>query len=117
MKINQNRIIYLDILRSIAIILIVLEHLTRMFVYNYKSWLFASGLFSITRIGVPLFFTISGALLLTRQETISNFLKKRLGRIFPPFIFLDYYLYNYRHSYMEIPTILKFIYRNNFWRN
>lgn len=87
MEISPNRILYLDEVRSLAIILVVLGHLIRMFSHDFASWQVCSGVFSLTRIGVPLFFTVSGALLLTRKHDVNMFLEKRFKRVFLPFAF------------------------------
>lgn len=87
MEISPKRILYLDEVRSTAILLVVLGHIIRYFPYSYSSWLVASGIFSLTRIGVPLFFTVSGALLLTRKYEIKKFLGKRFKRVFLPLLF------------------------------
>ena len=65
---------YLDEVRSLAIMLVVIGHISRLFSYDFYSWLFCSGVFSLTRIGVPLFFTVSGSLLLTRKYEVKKFL-------------------------------------------
>ena len=59
MSISPKRIMYLDEVRSLAIMLVVIGHVSRLFSYDFYSWLFCSGVFSLTRIGVPLFFTVS----------------------------------------------------------
>ena len=87
MKISPKRILYLDEVRSLAIILVVLGHIVRMYSKDFTSWLICSGIFSLTRIGVPLFFTVSGALLLTRKHVIMEFLEKRFKRVVLPFAF------------------------------
>ena len=87
MKISPNRILYLDEVRSLAIILVVLGHLIRSFSHDFSSWQICSGVFSLTRIGIPLFFAVSGALLLTRKHDVKSFLEKRFKRVFLPFAF------------------------------
>ena len=87
MQISPNRILYLDEVRSLAIILVVLGHIIRYFSKTVFTWQISSGIFSLTRIGVPLFFTVSGALLLTRKHDIGQFLKKRFKRVVLPFAF------------------------------
>ena len=87
MSISPNRIMYLDEVRSLAIMLVVIGHVSRLFSYDFYSWLFCSGVFSLTRIGVPLFFTVSGSLLLTRKYEVKKFLEKRFKRVFLPFFF------------------------------
>ena len=74
MSISPKRILYLDEVRSLAIMLVVIGHVSRLFSYDFYSWLFCSGVFSLTRIGVPLFFTVSGSLLLTRKYEVKKFL-------------------------------------------
>ena len=87
MKISPKRILYLDEVRSLAIILVVVGHIVRMYSKDFTTWLICSGIFSLTRIGVPLFFTVSGALLLTRKHVIIEFLEKRFKRVVLPFAF------------------------------
>lgn len=87
MSISPKRILYLDEVRSLAIILVVIGHVARLFSYDFYSWLFCSSIFSLTRIGVPLFFTVSGSLLITRKYEVKKFLEKRFKRVFLPFLF------------------------------
>lgn len=87
MKISPNRFLYLDEVRSLAIILVVLGHIVRFYSRDFNSWLMGCGFFSLTRIGVPLFFTVSGALLLTRKHNLDDFLEKRFKRVVLPFAF------------------------------
>ena len=87
MKISPNRILYLDEVRGLAIILVVLGHIIRSYSKGYFTWLLSSGIFSLTRIGVPLFFTVSGALLLTKRHNLDRFLEKRFKRVVLPFAF------------------------------
>ena len=93
---QTKRIFYFDALRVIAILCVVLLHVTghlfEMTQYTPVTIYSLNGFFEIfmnnfTRIGVDLFFMLSGALLLARQWTISDFLKKRILRITKPFLF------------------------------
>lgn len=87
MKISPNRILYLDEVRGLAIILVVLGHIVRSYSKDFTTWMISSGIFSMTRIGVPLFFTVSGALLLTKRHGLDDFLEKRFKRVVLPFVF------------------------------
>lgn len=78
----------MDILRIIAIYLVVFNHtgLNGFFLFSvsqdspfYSLYLFIS---IITKIAVPLFWMISGALLLKKDEPISRVLLKRVPRFF-----------------------------------
>lgn len=85
----KERIFYLDELRTLAILLVILCHTCQYFpttVEFLKSPTLLSYI-SIGRIGVPLFFMLSGALLLNRDYSLGSFFKKRFSRILIPAIF------------------------------
>ena len=92
----SKRIFYFDALRAMAILCVVLLHVTCHLkeLMNYSivtihSFSGAFVLFSINffTIGVSLFLLLSGALLLGRDSSIKDFLSKRLPRIIKPFVF------------------------------
>lgn len=82
----KNRRLDLDLLRIIACFLVVFNHQTGYKLYQVsgtglKAWLYMIPTM-ITRINVPLFFMISGTLLLaSREEKYSEIIKKRFLRI------------------------------------
>jgi surface polysaccharide O-acyltransferase-like enzyme len=86
---KKERIIYFDVLRTVAILCVILCHAARIYPFVNTSLKLAipSFLNIIGLVGVPIFFMISGALLLNKEYTISGFLKKRFSRILFPFIF------------------------------
>ncbi len=96
---NSNKskhIFYFDALRALAILFVVLLHVTghlgEMMNYNVSTIYSFSGLFetfsnNFFRIGVDLFFMLSGALLLGRDWDIKSFLSRRISRIAKPFVF------------------------------
>ena len=87
---NKNRIFYYDVLRSFAIIGIVFCHVATSFVLagvNTPTF-YISAFFDCFRdFSIPLFVMLSGALLINKRDSLKNFFKKRLSRIFIPFIF------------------------------
>ena len=92
----SKRIFYLDALRAVAILCVVLLHVTghlsEMMNYNISTIYSLSGAFEIFannffRIGIALFLMLSGALLLGRQWDVKSFFSKRIPRIVIPFIF------------------------------
>lgn len=95
---------WINNLRVIAMFLVVILHTTSPMLMAYGKepdsyWLIADFYNALSRFGVPIFVMITGALLLHRDYELGDFLKKRLGRIFPPFIFwsaiyIAYSLYN-----------------------
>lgn len=84
---------YMDWLRVIAIITVVGIHVLSKII-NTESpeaweWKLANAIDSALRWCVPVFFMLSGALLLTRKpdEPVWSFLKKRLAKAFIPLLF------------------------------
>lgn len=87
---TQDRIVYLDIIRSIAIVLVVFTHSHEImgiweFTDNENDLLLLAIFHSVDRLGVPLFLMLTGALMLKRQ--ISNEINFPVKRIIQ-FIFL-----------------------------
>lgn len=85
---TENRIFYYDFLRAFAIIAIILCHVDGMIGYSFRSLKLAlPGLFTTVALtGVPLFFMLSGALLLNKNYSLEEFYKKRFTRIIYPFL-------------------------------
>ncbi|KZX11052.1 acyltransferase [Methanobrevibacter filiformis] len=88
---NVGRIFYLDQLRVLAIIGVIIIHVSQSFlgvldISNF-NWIVSDAFFNIARFAVPIFLALSGVLLLNREYKIKEFFKKRLARIISPFIF------------------------------
>ena len=68
---GRNRIFYLDEIRALAILLVILCHIVREFCQirpaGSLGWISLAPLIDLGVIGVPLFLMISGALLLNRD--------------------------------------------------
>lgn len=93
---KTDRIFYLDVLRAVAILCVVLLHVAchmeEIINFNSSTIYSFSGLFVIFSknfftIGVDLFLILSGALLLGRDWNIREFLLKRVPRLVKPFLF------------------------------
>lgn len=91
MEQSRERVIWLDYARMFAIICVVITHTTER-VYNlgaeilgqYSSYsrIFALSMFTIGRLGVPIFFFLTGYLLLDRdypRKKYITFLKQNFG--------------------------------------
>lgn len=86
-----RRVVYFDLLRVVAIFVVVAVHLSAMHWadvdVNSRAW-FAFNLYCTAgKWSVPIFVMISGALFLGRDVSISSILKKNVARIATVFLF------------------------------
>lgn len=88
---NKGRIFYFDQLRALAIIGVIVIHVAASYIrvsdISSFNWIIADIFNSLVRFAVPVFLMLSGALLLNKKYTISEFIRKRYPRILIPFIF------------------------------
>ena len=78
----------LNFLKIAACFLVVLLHVSAANIHEFgPKWWGANIFDSFARVCVPIFFMISGATLLRKQEPLSEFFTKRLSRIAMPLIF------------------------------
>ena len=79
----QRKKVYLEALRILAILFILFQHQPACMLFIETQgplwWLYAS-LSVFTRMNVPMFFMISGILLLGRQEDLKTLFRKRILR-------------------------------------
>lgn len=104
---NNNSTSYLYFLRIFSALLVILLHCVSPFYSNIalfgkRSWWILGFLNSISRTAVPIFFMISGYLMLSNPKTleIKSFYKKRLPHLLIPLLIWNiiYYLYfNYNN--------------------
>lgn len=93
---KSSHIFYFDALRVLAILCVILLHVTghvgEIMNYNIHTIFSIGGIYetfanNFFRIGVDLFLMISGALLLGRNWDVKGFFEKRIPRIAIPFLF------------------------------
>ncbi|MBO5841018.1 MAG: acyltransferase [Methanobrevibacter sp.] len=87
---KPKRIFYYDVLRALAIIGIVFCHVSVSYVSRdiNSPNLYISVFFDCFRdFSIPIFVMLSGALLIGKKDTLVKFFKKRLSRLFIPFLF------------------------------
>ena len=99
---RSKRIFYFDVLRALAIIGIVFCHSSIAFVIsgiNNPDFCVSAFFDCFRDFSIPVFVMLSGALLINRQDSLKAFFKKRLSRIFVPFLFwaLIYIAYSSVH--------------------
>lgn len=96
MKQKQVRLLWPDVVRIVAIYLVIQIHTT---FYSETSPLIMN---RIDLMGVPLFVLLSGALLLGKQENYQTFFRKRCLKVLIPWIFWTFlymaYFYTMHHS-------------------
>lgn len=103
----KERIIYLDILRIFACVLIVLMHSPRP--DSGMSGYQASSISLLTAPGIGLFFMVSGALLLPVRISSSAFWRRRISKIIFPVLCwtLFYVIDNYFYGGATVREILR----------
>lgn len=88
---SARRILWLDVLRGIAILLVVTFHFTTRYAQKYPHNSFSNALLLKVQfgwIGVHLFFMISGFIIyltIQKKRGIWDFLVARLSRLMPPY--------------------------------
>ena len=90
----KNREEYYDQLRALAIFSIICCHAAAGIVtgnsdlMNHFKTFYAVSFVNLGRfIGIPIFVMLSGALLINKDYSLSDFIKKRFNRVFVPYIF------------------------------
>jgi surface polysaccharide O-acyltransferase-like enzyme len=102
---RKETILWIDLIRVVAIFLVVMIHVSGQVTNHWgeipaDQWLIGNVYGGIARVAVPLFFMISGYLLLPRTESLRAFYTKRMMRILIPFvvwslIYLGWYCWNH----------------------
>lgn len=96
----QSRSLGMDVTRAVACAMVVLLHTAATFFYSFgPSWIASDVFNSASRASVPMFFMLSGALLLWKEEPIFPFYRRRVLRIMPPLvIWTAIYVYLFRDT-------------------
>lgn len=114
----KKRYLYLDVMRIIAVFLVIFNHMPGYILYQSASGMKTWGymfITMVTRINVPLFLMISGTLLLERVESYKTLLSKRASRfalvilIFELGIYLELAVISFSTSGQWDISITKFI--------
>ncbi|WP_184550310.1 acyltransferase [Mucilaginibacter sp. FT3.2] len=117
---KDHNINWINNLRLISMLAVVVLHTASPLLFAIKGtplpvWLTGDIYNALVRFAVPVFVMITGALLLHREYKLSDFLKKRVGRLIPPFIFwslvyIAYRFYNEEFTFTgNIWTDVKFV--------
>lgn len=107
-KIEDKHIFWIDHLKGIAIITVVLLHVAAPVLPFYggtgSDWWISNLFDSAMRFCVPAFLMITGVLMLGREIQLKPFFNKRFLRIVFPFLFWNsiYVIYNYITGYIPV---------------
>lgn len=99
---TKEREQYIDILRALACILVVLTHCVPPSVSPTGSSSTHAFISFICSPSSELFLAISGALLLPVRRTTKEFLSKRFMRVFPPLLFWSAVIVLFRHFTQDV---------------
>jgi len=102
----ENRHAWIDLLRVVAIFQVILIHVSFPILFKSElpqSYLLAANFYeAFSRAGVPIFFMISGYLLLGRKESTIDFLRKRFIRVgIPALVWTVTYLIWQQEAYRD----------------
>ena len=109
----------MEVLRIIAIYFVVYNHTPGWHFFAYRGWMDknywgALLILQIVKMAVPVFLMISGALLINREESISDLLKKRVTRILIALALItciQYAWFCYReHSAVDVKHFVELFY-------
>lgn len=106
---KQQRIASLDLIRTIAILLVIMQHAwSGMHFDEPTAGAWSYGYHALVVMGVPLFFMLSGALLLDGEPMpIGHFLSRRFKRLLIPFVLwgtIVYVIAAAMHKYPDVTT-------------
>ncbi|MFK7800223.1 MAG: acyltransferase [Anaerolineae bacterium] len=90
---SEENLEYVRVIRAMALIVIVAEHLAFPLIYEYNSilvseWWIGTGIYLWGKAGSPLFTMVSGLLLLnpSKDQPLKVFFKKRFMKVLIPFL-------------------------------
>jgi len=116
-KLNKNYELWVDYIKVYAAFSVVLLHSAGPLLYKYNElphvyWWIGNLYDSFTRVCVPLFFMISGYLLLSKTEKLSVFFAKRFRRVLVPLVAwsIIYTLWQYYYNSTSLSLTFSSIY-------
>ena len=105
-SIPGSRIVYLDVLRVLAIFMVIMVHVGDAFIYNSETMTFgfeSSIIAVLLRSSVPLFIIMSSILLLPIKIDNTTFFKRRFARVVIPFL-----VWSIIYVFLPVPGKLTF---------
>ena len=111
---NHERIIYFDFIRAFAIFGVLACHIFASYVvkteiFDTKLWYYSLFFNSLRDVSIPLFISLSGALLITKKDSVKVFIKKRFNKVIVPYIFWLLALIVFEIQIKSNVPVMKFI--------
>lgn len=99
---------WMDSLRVISTIAVILIHvatpvLKMAFHKNMEHWWVGNVMDAAIRFAVPMFLLLSGATLLTKDYKLGDFYKRRMTKVFLPFLF--WFVIYYIYLWLRLPVV------------
>ena len=115
---HPKRLLHLDLLRLVAILFVIFNHTGDRGYFLFADKM-GSGLYFpymaasvLCKVAVPIFFMISGALLLPKQESLGKLFSKRILRMVAVLVLISvpYYVWLHRAEGLSLSSFLTYIY-------
>ena len=103
---QRQSIFWVDIVRVTATFSVIWLHSAAPLLDKYnelsiENWWVGNIYDSMVRMCVPLFFMLSGYLLLDKDESLADFFKKRIGKVVFPLMVWSVFYIVWKHYYLE----------------
>ena len=86
----KKRILYLDIIKVLALFFVIFNHTDDILISSYMYIrIIHNSLFYLSKAAVPLFLMVSGALLMDKNDSITKLIK-RIIRVLIPLIIITF---------------------------
>jgi len=113
---TSKRIIYYDYIRAFAIFGVLSCHIfaglvVNTNIFNTNLWYYSLFFNSLRDVSVPLFVCLSGALLITKNDSPMVFIKKRFSKVIIPYLFWVIIFIIFEIIIFKITNPIDFIYK------
>lgn len=115
---NKERKIYLDVLRIIAILFVIYNHTNEKGYYLYAFdcpyvlKIIYIAFAALIAVAVPIFFMISGSLLIPKEESIKDLYRKRVLRMVIVLVVFSIIQYGYEVLFWDAEFSVKYFIKN-----
>jgi surface polysaccharide O-acyltransferase-like enzyme len=115
---KNNRFLWADMIRIIAIIAVIANHTVAQFLFDWNkisliNWLIADIYGAVIRFAVPVFIILSGFLLLDKHEDDMAFISKRSSKVVIPLLAWSIIYIVYKTNY-DISSIFSTVFIKDF---